>query len=355
MVRVSYHDGEHYNSVRAPGGAAAAALSATMKAPSSEADDAVKAVAVGSGVGDVERIKAVLLDMGGNVEAAIEFLIAVGAEPEPAAGGAQRRGGGSGGGGGGRGAEGEEALLLAQAVAAADEAEAADEAAVAAAVAASMDGIALARTRSDEERARAAVAGGAAAEATVVAEALEAELVAVRAQAAKIAAGGWAQEERAGGESAAAKRAARKAAKEAAAEKKAARVARKAGKKTAKAIAAAGLGMTDVRRKAAILCTATACLRRPPLCPFAHRAAATHRATRTKMSRPRPTSCCEVQGTAKGRVCLCLCACAVVCVSYVVGLCIQLCAVRKTRSPGATRSGYKAHQTIDLFGARQPT
>ena len=36
---MSYHDGEHYNSVRALDGSAAAAVQATLKAPASAADD----------------------------------------------------------------------------------------------------------------------------------------------------------------------------------------------------------------------------------------------------------------------------------------------------------------------------
>ena len=46
----------------------------------------MKTVALASGVGDIDQIKAVLADMGGNVQASIEFLLATAGDRDGGAG-----------------------------------------------------------------------------------------------------------------------------------------------------------------------------------------------------------------------------------------------------------------------------
>ncbi|CAM8879331.1 unnamed protein product [Rhodiola kirilowii] len=100
MVHLSYHDGEHYNSVRLKEDTCAgparpisikadAGLSATSnreKATPSKSragygsnvvtEGSIKLIMTGSGCGNEEKIRQVLLQVGGDTDAAIEFLIA---------------------------------------------------------------------------------------------------------------------------------------------------------------------------------------------------------------------------------------------------------------------------------------
>ncbi|GMH06409.1 hypothetical protein Nepgr_008249 [Nepenthes gracilis] len=100
MIHLSYHDGEHYNSVRLkedPGDAPAKPIiikvDANLTAVSHQAKDnvgqskgrsckdiihaaSIKMVAVGSGCENTEKVKQALLQVDGDVDAAIEFLIA---------------------------------------------------------------------------------------------------------------------------------------------------------------------------------------------------------------------------------------------------------------------------------------
>ncbi|XP_027150906.1 OTU domain-containing protein 3 isoform X1 [Coffea eugenioides] len=100
MIHLSYHDGEHYNSVRSKDDTCAGparpivikadadlsatshhAKSATTKSMGDIAGNNVqprclKMVMTGSGCEDVEKVKKVLQEVGGDADAAIEYLIA---------------------------------------------------------------------------------------------------------------------------------------------------------------------------------------------------------------------------------------------------------------------------------------
>ncbi|CAN6460142.1 unnamed protein product [Victoria cruziana] len=105
MIHLSYHDGEHYNSIRlkedpCDGPAkqimieADAVLSVTnqTKVPTKKAKGAnksrttvvdpssVKIVMTGSGCGDIRKVEQVLQEVNGDIDAAIEFLIAESAD-----------------------------------------------------------------------------------------------------------------------------------------------------------------------------------------------------------------------------------------------------------------------------------
>lgn len=100
MIHLSYHDGEHYNSVRLKEDActgsampitikADADISATFERTKSSVTKSkggkdwnisqpgsLKMVIAGSGCEDVEKVKQVLEEVGGDVDAAVEYLIA---------------------------------------------------------------------------------------------------------------------------------------------------------------------------------------------------------------------------------------------------------------------------------------
>ncbi|KAA8531677.1 hypothetical protein F0562_006606 [Nyssa sinensis] len=100
MIHLSYHDGEHYNSVRlkedtciGPARPIMIKTDADLRATSHQAKvaatkskggagksfihvESIKLVMVGSGCENVKKVEQVLLQVGGDVDAAIEFLIA---------------------------------------------------------------------------------------------------------------------------------------------------------------------------------------------------------------------------------------------------------------------------------------
>ncbi|XP_024977814.1 OTU domain-containing protein 3 isoform X2 [Cynara cardunculus var. scolymus] len=83
MIHLSYHDWEHYNSVRLKEDTLkshqANAAVAKAKSSSGKTDippESIKTVKIGSGCEDDEKIQQVLLQVDGDVDAAIEFIIA---------------------------------------------------------------------------------------------------------------------------------------------------------------------------------------------------------------------------------------------------------------------------------------